>query len=292
MYCSRPVARSPSVVRIVNAAPRRSASFFQVFPSTSLSSPFFGRAASHDPFRALDRMLEDLSSPSFPFAPQELARPPSAPAFQPRFDVRENNGIYELRGEMPGVESEDLEVEFTDGQTLIVRGRTERESSSGTPPQIVEGASLKGKERAIDDTSQASTNAADGNSEKPAYDTDAASNYSTGSYQRPSVEDAEAAETVSEAKDTPATTPGSQQQVTSDSQAQPATTLAQATTPAPEQPQSHYWISERSTGSFQRVFKFPHRVDQAAVTASLKNGILNIVVPKAAKPEPRRIQVE
>lgn len=291
MYCSRPVARSPSVVRIINTAPRRNASFFPGFPSTSLSSPFFGRAASQDPFRALDRMLEDFSSPSFPFAPQQLARQPTAPVFQPRFDVRENNGTYELRGEMPGVDGKDLEVEFTDGQTLIVRGRTERESSSGTPPQAVEGASIKGKERAIDETPR-NINAAATDAEKPAVDSDATSNYSTGSYQRPRVEDAEGTESATEAKDTPATTPGAEQPIAPEPQPQTEATPAQASTPAPTQPQPHYWISERSTGSFQRVFKFPHRVDQAAVTASLKNGILSIIVPKAAKPEPRRIQVE
>lgn len=44
-----------------------------------------------------------------------------------------------------------------------------------------------------------------------------------------------------------------------------------------------YWVSERSIGEFARSFAFPAAVDQEQVKASLKNGILKIVVPKVAK---------
>ena len=44
-----------------------------------------------------------------------------------------------------------------------------------------------------------------------------------------------------------------------------------------------YWMSERSIGEFKRSFSFPQRVDQDVVKASLKNGILTIVVPKQHK---------
>lgn len=53
-----------------------------------------------------------------------------------------------------------------------------------------------------------------------------------------------------------------------------------------------YWVSERSVGSFHRSFAFPARVDQDAVKASLKNGILSIIVPKAKAPEPKKINIE
>ena len=62
--------------------------------------------------------------------------------------------------------------------------------------------------------------------------------------------------------------------------------------PAEAQPQSKYWVSERSIGEFHRTFSFPSRVDQNAVKASLKNGILSIVVPKAAAPQSKRISIE
>jgi HSP20 family molecular chaperone IbpA len=60
--------------------------------------------------------------------------------FSPRFDVREVQDGYELHGELPGIEQKDVEIEFTDAQTLTVRGRTERSYTSGTPPsRQVEG---------------------------------------------------------------------------------------------------------------------------------------------------------
>ncbi|KAF2740390.1 30 kd heat shock protein [Polyplosphaeria fusca] len=53
-----------------------------------------------------------------------------------------------------------------------------------------------------------------------------------------------------------------------------------------------YWVSERSVGEFHRSFAFPQRVDQDAVRASLRNGILSVVVPKARAQEPRKVAIE
>lgn len=49
-----------------------------------------------------------------------------------------------------------------------------------------------------------------------------------------------------------------------------------------QQPQHRYWIRERYVGEFQRSFSFPQNVDHDAVKASLKDGILSVVVPKKA----------
>ncbi|RMZ79764.1 hypothetical protein DV738_g3162, partial [Chaetothyriales sp. CBS 135597] len=58
------------------------------------------------------------------------------------------------------------------------------------------------------------------------------------------------------------------------------------------QPQVTYWVSERSVGSFQRSFTFPQPASHDA-KASLKNGILTVVIPKVQKPAtPRRVQIE
>lgn len=53
-----------------------------------------------------------------------------------------------------------------------------------------------------------------------------------------------------------------------------------------------YWVTERSVGEFHRTFSFPGHVDQDSVKASLKNGVLTITVPKAKKPQTRRINIE
>ncbi|TID13252.1 HSP20-like chaperone [Venturia nashicola] len=53
-----------------------------------------------------------------------------------------------------------------------------------------------------------------------------------------------------------------------------------------------YWLSERSVGQFRRNFSFPARVEQDAVKASLKNGILSIVVPKARGGAKKKVEIE
>ena len=49
--------------------------------------------------------------------------------------------------------------------------------------------------------------------------------------------------------------------------------------------------SERSSGRFERSFTLPDTVDGDAVSASGKNGVLEIVIPKRAQVQPRRIAV-
>ncbi|POS84852.1 hypothetical protein EPUL_002450 [Erysiphe pulchra] len=53
-----------------------------------------------------------------------------------------------------------------------------------------------------------------------------------------------------------------------------------------------FWVLERSVGQFSRSFGFPVPVDQDTVKASLKNGILSVVVPKAKKQESRKIIIQ
>ncbi|KAL6697204.1 HSP20-like chaperone [Trichoderma pleuroticola] len=65
----------------------------------------------------------------------------------------------------------------------------------------------------------------------------------------------------------------------------------EATTEDATEDTAKYWLTERSIGEFSRNFSFPTRVNQENVTASFKDGILNITVPKATKHESRRITV-
>jgi len=62
-----------------------------------------------------------------------------------------------------------------------------------------------------------------------------------------------------------------------------------------QQPQEadKYWVRERYVGEFQRAFSFPQNVDHEAVKASLKDGILSVVIPKKNGPDGiRKIAVE
>jgi HSP20 family protein len=48
---------------------------------------------------------------------------------------------------------------------------------------------------------------------------------------------------------------------------------------------------ERGHGSFQRSFQLPLPIDDAAVTADLKDGVLTIRIPKLSAPSTRRIPI-
>lgn len=49
---------------------------------------------------------------------------------------------------------------------------------------------------------------------------------------------------------------------------------------------------ERPSGRFHRRFTLPDTVDAAAVRARGSNGIIEVTIPKQARAQPRRIQVE
>ena len=215
--------------------------------------------------------------------------------YQPRFDVREIDGHYELRGELPGVEQQDLSVEFTDAQTLVIRGRTTRETSNKPEEVRVEMQA----EQQFQKQPSADT-AATESAPVVGHNSDAMSSHPTGSYQKPTVEDAigdkadqaapsspGVATPTSSAAENTATTANATSQVIPEPTSAPKQTQQQESLPSPQ-----YWISERSVGEFQRTFNFPHRVDHDGVRATLRNGVLNIVVPKASRPVSRRIQIE
>lgn len=51
------------------------------------------------------------------------------------------------------------------------------------------------------------------------------------------------------------------------------------------------FIAERSYGNFCRTFNLPEGVDGNAVKAELRNGVLNLLVPKVPEVQPRKIAI-
>jgi len=160
--------------------------------------------------------------------------------FTPKFDVKELADSYELHGELPGIEQKDVNIEFTDENTLTIRGRTESSYTSGNPPR---GFVENGEEQKAIETHK---------DHQPAVEDDP---------REPASPDAQTSE------------------------------VAKQESKKSKEPQAKFWVSERSVGEFARSFSFPIRVDQDGVKASLKNGILSIVVPKAKKVESRKITI-
>lgn len=59
-----------------------------------------------------------------------------------------------------------------------------------------------------------------------------------------------------------------------------------------EAKKEHYYRIERSYGSFTRSFTLPSMIDQARVQAQLRDGILEVKLPKRDSALPRSITVE
>jgi len=55
--------------------------------------------------------------------------------------------------------------------------------------------------------------------------------------------------------------------------------------------ESRFHLVERTYGSFARTFQLPTGVDESKIEADFENGLLAIRIPKAALPQPRRIEI-
>ncbi len=61
---------------------------------------------------------------------------------------------------------------------------------------------------------------------------------------------------------------------------------------APAVPENGRWLrNESAIGSFVRTIELPHAVDDSQIGAELKNGLLRVVLPKAAEARPREITI-
>ena len=84
-------------------------------------------------FAPLFRLLDEFDAYSRPTNGTGAQRRSALPIWQPKFDVRETGDRYELHGELPGVSKDQVQIEFTEPQTMVVRGRVERSYMLATP---------------------------------------------------------------------------------------------------------------------------------------------------------------
>jgi len=226
-------------------------------------------------FTPLFRLLDDFGRYSGSHSSSRPGARAAPPTFQPKFDVRETSAAYELHGELPGAQRENIHIEFTDPQTLQVRGRIERlHTSSSDNAKAITEAGDEGK-TVKDDASESG-------------DETEKNNRGGTPPLKATVQD------ESEAK--------AKEQGTTEVLNTPAASAAPASNnnntnnfvvPSipPKKASIKYWVTERSIGEFTRMFSFPDRVDQDGVSANLKDGILTVVIPKSKKHETRRIAV-
>jgi HSP20 family protein len=56
--------------------------------------------------------------------------------------------------------------------------------------------------------------------------------------------------------------------------------------------EGQYHIIERTYGAFSRSFQLPQGVDEDQIQADFEDGVLRVHVPKAALPQPKKIQIK
>ncbi|OAA49406.1 heat shock protein 30 [Metarhizium rileyi] len=207
-------------------------------------------------FTPLFRLLDDFDS----YSRQDnskSSRQCSPRQWQPKFDVRETSAAYELHGELPGVSKDNVSIEFSEPQILVIRGKAERSYIAGTPPAgQVEDTTMSGGLPEAEEKPK--------NTRKATVEDEEDEDWSNASHSRP---------------ETPASTAVEVEKQSEPEESKPAD-------------KAKYWLAERSVGEFSRSFNFPNRVDQDGVTASFRDGILSVVVPKAKKHESRRIAID
>lgn len=199
---------------------------------------------------------------------------PAPRPWHPRFDAQETANVYLIRAELPGVSKENITVDFPEPQKIVISGKVveggEPQAAPQPAPQIGEAPAETTPEPVSpvseDARSRSSFQATveDGDDDD---DFDVVSDFSEKAHEEPQSE-----------KPAPAK---------EEAKVQPKTEAAK--TQAPEQPTKA--PSPRVVREFSRTFTFPAPVNYDATTADLKDNILTIVVPKPAKPEPRRITI-
>lgn len=200
----------------------------------------------------LFRLLDDFDSYNRQNGKSCRVRRQAAPQWQPKFDVRETTQAYELHGELPGIGKESVHIEFSDPQTLVVRGKTERTYTAGTSPS----ASIESTP-STETVAEKEEHARRNSHQATVEDEDVASERESG-----------------------------YEVVTTEEEKKP-----EEKTPHQPVDKAKYWLTERSIGEFSRSFHFPALVEHEAVTAGFQNGILSITVPKAKKHEAHRIVI-
>jgi len=239
----------------------------------SFPASFCATQAPEPKFFPLFRLLSDFdnysrdgrgaSVASAPAPRQQHVRQarPQPIAFLPRFDVRETEEAYELHGELPGIERENISIEFPEHQTIVISGTVERNYASD---------SNKEDNATHEEPSSPSTE-----TDKPRRN----------SYQATVEDDPEDEHTPASSR------PASPWTDVAKPVAQAAVEETTQTPTQTPKDQSKYWLRERSVGRFSRTITFPARIDEDNATAVLKNGILSITVPKAKVSTPTRIQI-
>lgn len=242
-------------------------------------------------------------------------------AFRAQFAVTQNEQGWQVNAEVPGFEQHNISIEVIDENTLKIAGNTElgtesqieaqseaeatpgaeqsteevsehdvKQTTEETVKETTEGITLEptaGPEstaEAFDDTAETESI----RSGSPDSDTSSHKSYQA------TVEDefedlgpeASILFSTASAPATPSEPKGKEKEVEPVETAEDPEVSIPAETavvpqPQPEVPAQQQDANERFRGSFERTYRFPERIDASKVSASFKEGVLSINVPRA-----------
>lgn len=292
-YCA-PVSRPSNGYRVSRPQPRR----LQYSPYNNF-------------FTQVDELLNEIDREAQRQAQIEAHREALREAYRQRqlqrkralraeFQINQVEQGWQVDGDIQGFTQDNINIEVIDEKTLKIAGNThwQSEQSQRQPqqPQIeaeptsAPAATQSQPEVEITTEADSTTTGA----ATPDSESDTASQKS---YQ-PTVED----DFEDLAADFPSSRPSSPteprepkgKEKAVDEPASTETALVaqpQSEVPAVQQPQEQPQQQERVHGSFERTFRFPEHIDAANVSASFKDGVLKVTVPRAQAMQVRRIAI-
>lgn len=228
-------------------------------------------------------------------------------ALRANFTVNQNDNGWQLDGDIHGFEQQNINIEVTGEHTLKVAGNTEwrsevPEQHQPTAEQLLIGGAENDK---TDNTSITESKPQSSPPSEPEIvrsatpSSDAGSHKSYQAFVEDDFEDlgAETSSISSTSSEVSTTARPNEPKGKEKAVEEPATTESaviqqpQAVVPAENAQQEQPQREERPHGSFEHTFTFPERIDANNVSASFKDGVLRITVPKAPTPQIKRIAV-
>jgi HSP20 family molecular chaperone IbpA len=89
---------------------------------------------SHSHNKSTSAVSAPASTPAQSIQTTQSAQPPrQSTSFTPKFDVRESDKFFILDGELPGAQQENIEIEFTEHETIVIKGHIERNYNVASP---------------------------------------------------------------------------------------------------------------------------------------------------------------
>lgn len=234
-------------------------------------------------------------------------------ALRAKFDVKPHEQGWQVEGDIQGFDSENLSIEVTDEHTLKISGNTQWQSETESSLPQIEAKTESSSTTAAEQSTEANVEAlheepeadttTEAESTVPGVATPDSDTMSHKSYQatvEDDFEDLGAETSSSSSRPSTPVEPTEPKEPKGKEKAveEPATTETALVTqphsdavahPAPAQPVEPQ--EQRVHGSFTRSFRFPSRIDVANVSASFKDGVLRVNVPRAQVPQVRRIAI-